>query len=244
MSWKKIGLSEVLFQRKNTIQLSPSEEYTLVTISKTGAITRREVKKGVEIKGQSAYQIKAGDFIYSRLAIHSGAFGIIPNDLNNAIVTNEMPSFEIAQEILPEFLIHSLKLPDFEYQLNQLTKGVGRTRVKEKSFLGLKIHLPYTNVQHQIVQQLSSYSNISFDISKSQYYQVGLIKQLRQAFLREAMQGKLVPQNPNDEPASELLEKIKAEKQRLIKEKKIKKQKPVPPITKEEIPFEIPENWV
>ena len=104
--------------------------------------------------------------------------------------------------------------------------------------------MPYTNVQHQIVQQLSSYSNISFDISKSQYYQVGLIKQLRQAFLREAMQGKLVPQNPNDEPASELLEKIKAEKQRLIKEKKIKKQKPVPPITKEEIPFEIPENWV
>jgi len=58
------------------------------------------------------------------------------------------------------------------------------------------------------------------------------------------MQGKLVPQDPNDEPASVLLEKIKAEKERLIKEKKIKKQKPLPQITEEEIPFKIPENWV
>src|SRR5690606_26356035 len=75
-------------------------------------------------------------------------------------------------------------------------------------------------------------------------HQIDLVKQLRQTFLREAMQGKLVPQDPNDEPASVLLEKIKDEKERLIKEKKIKKQKPLPPITEDEIPFEIPENWV
>ena len=53
----------------------------------------------------------------------------------------------------------------------------------------------------------------------------------------------MVPQDTNDEPASVLLEKIKAEKERLIKEKKIKKQKPLPPISEEEIPFEIPDNW-
>jgi len=70
------------------------------------------------------------------------------------------------------------------------------------------------------------------------------VKQLRQAFLREAMQGKLVPQDPKDQPASALLEKIKAEKERLIKENEIKKQKPLPSITLADIPFEIPENWV
>lgn len=58
------------------------------------------------------------------------------------------------------------------------------------------------------------------------------------------MQGKLVPQDPNYEPASVLLEKIKAAKERLVKEKKIKKQNPLPSIKGEEIPFEIPENWV
>ena len=78
------------------------------------------------------------------------------------------------------------------------------------------------------------------ELNKQQTY----ITKLRQAFLTEAMQGKLVPQDPNDEPASELLKKIKAEKEKLIKENKIKKQKPLPVIKPEEIPYEIPENWV
>jgi type I restriction enzyme S subunit len=62
--------------------------------------------------------------------------------------------------------------------------------------------------------------------------------------LQDAVQGKLVEQNIKDEPASELLKKIKAEKEKLIAEKKLKKEKELPPIKSEEIPFEIPENWV
>ena len=244
MSWRRVQLSEVLIQQKETVELKSNEEYTLVTISKTGAITKRETKKGVEIKGKSALKIKSGDFIYSRLAVHSGAFGIIPKELNDAIVTNEMPSFVIKDNILPEFLIHSLTLPDFSHQITHLTKGVGRTRVKEKSFLGLEINLPTLSQQKQIVTWLASCSNISDNISANQIAQLDLVKQLRQAFLREAMQGKLVSQDPNDEPASVLLEKIKGEKELLVKEKKIKKQKPLPQITEDEIPFEIPENWV
>lgn len=69
------------------------------------------------------------------------------------------------------------------------------------------------------------------------------MKDLRNLILSLAVKGKLVPQNPEDEPASELLKKIKTEKERLIAEKAIKKEKSLPPITEEEIPFEIPENW-
>lgn len=57
------------------------------------------------------------------------------------------------------------------------------------------------------------------------------------------MRGKLVKQDPNDEPASVLLEKIRAEKEKLIKKKKIKKSKPLPPITDDEKPFDIPDSW-
>ena len=68
-------------------------------------------------------------------------------------------------------------------------------------------------------------------------------KQLKNALLQHAIQGRLVPQDPGDEPADVLLQRIRAEKEQLIKEGKIKKQKPLPPITEEEKPFTIPDSW-
>ena len=69
------------------------------------------------------------------------------------------------------------------------------------------------------------------------------VSELRKIILQLAVMGKLVPQDPNDPPASELLKEIEAEKQRLIKEGKIKKHKPLPEIKFNEIPYKIPENW-
>ncbi|WP_321277146.1 restriction endonuclease subunit S [Thiomicrorhabdus indica] len=69
------------------------------------------------------------------------------------------------------------------------------------------------------------------------------IDTLKQTILQLAVMGKLVPQNPNDEPASELLKKIAAEKAQLIADKKIKKSKPLPAITEAEKPFDLPNGW-
>jgi type I restriction enzyme S subunit len=68
--------------------------------------------------------------------------------------------------------------------------------------------------------------------------------ELRKSILQAAVQGKLVPQDMHDEPASVLLERICAEKARLVKEGKIKKENPLPPITEDEIPYDLPEGWV
>lgn len=70
------------------------------------------------------------------------------------------------------------------------------------------------------------------------------IDQLKQTILQLAVMGKLVPQDPNDEPAAKLLERIAEEKAQLVKEKKIKKQKALPAITEDEKPFELPNGWV
>jgi type I restriction enzyme S subunit len=69
------------------------------------------------------------------------------------------------------------------------------------------------------------------------------VAELKKAILTLAMQGKLVEQDPKDQPASELLKEIQAEKERLIKEGKIKKQKELPPIKPEEVPYDVPEGW-
>jgi type I restriction enzyme S subunit len=115
--------------------------------------------------------------------------------------------------------------------------------MKPKVFLKLEINLPDLKTQieirnklkHKIVQvnTFSEVQNISLeDVSK-----------LRQSILQQAVQGKLVSQDPKDEPASEFLKKIKAEKERLIKEGKIKKDKPFAPISEDEIPYKLPEGW-
>ena len=69
------------------------------------------------------------------------------------------------------------------------------------------------------------------------------IDALKQTILQLAVMGKLVPQDPNDEPASELLKRIEQEKAQLVKEGKIKKQKTLPPISEDEKPFELPDGW-
>lgn len=84
--------------------------------------------------------------------------------------------------------------------------------------------------------RISEHFDILFTTEKS-------IDQLKQTILQLAVMGKLVPQDPTDEPAAKLLERIAEEKAQLIKEKKIKKQKALPPIADDEKPFELPSGW-
>jgi type I restriction enzyme S subunit len=85
-------------------------------------------------------------------------------------------------------------------------------------------------------QSISQHFDVLFTTQAS-------IDQLKQTILQLAVMGKLVKQDPKDEPASKLLERIATEKQQLIKDGKIKKQKPLPPITDEEKTFELPSGW-
>ncbi len=121
--------------------------------------------------------------------------------------------------------------------------GTSKEAIGMKSFGNY--YLPYFEIKKQIEikLQFENMQSTKIGIEEELSHQLSLIKQLRQAFLREAMQGLLVKTETNGETGAELLEKIKAEKAQLIKEKKLKKEKELPPISEEEIPFEIPEHW-
>jgi type I restriction enzyme S subunit len=86
-------------------------------------------------------------------------------------------------------------------------------------------------------QRIASHFDTLFNTEAS-------IDALKQTLLQLAVMGKLVPQDPNDEPSSELLKRIQAEKAKLVAEGKIKKDKPLAPISEEEKPFELPKGWV
>lgn len=246
--WNRMQLSSFLSQGKEKTIIDPEQEYSLVTVSNRGTISLREKKKGALISASNGFIARAGDFIYSRLSVHTGAFGIVPLELDGALITNEMPCFQIDDTtIIPDILLDILNLPDFLWQLKQLTKGVGRVRINEESLLALHVHIPSLEEQKKIVARLTSLKSICKEIDTELTYQQTLLKKLRQQILQEAIEGALTAdwraQNPDVEPASELLKRIATGKAQSIKDKKIKAQKPLSPITGEEKPFELPQGW-
>ena len=117
------------------------------------------------------------------------------------------------------------------------------------SLSNLLIPLPPLTEQKRIVNrivELEPYVS-AYDIAETHLTALNTTfpEALKKSILQEAVQGKLVPQNPDDEPASVLLERIRAEKQELIKQGKIKQNKNESVIiTRDKIPYEIPDSWV
>lgn len=146
-------------------------------------------------------------------------------------------------QLSAEYLYRYLDL-NRERELVSRMKGMANVTLPIKEIALIEIPIPSLDDQKRFVENYKILEEKSNTLSTELTHQLDLVKQLRQAFLREAMQGKLVPQDKRDEPASMLIQKIKAEKEKLVKEGKLKKQKELPPIKPEEIPFEIPEYWV
>lgn len=124
-------------------------------------------------------------------------------------------------------------------------EGTGTTvaGIKKDQLFKTPFPLPPISEQHRIVKRMrAAFEMIDFIDSLQKQY-ADNIASLNTKILDLAVRGKLVPQDPNDEPASVLLKKIAEEKQKLIKEGKIKKQKALPTITEDEIPYDIPESW-
>jgi type I restriction enzyme S subunit len=165
--------------------------------------------------------------------------------VHGCVVTENMPMFSIEPTLNPEYLEYYLQTNHFQEQLQALNaSGSAQKSIHEKVLLQLNILLPDIEEQKSIVDEIKSVENKQSKVLEELQTQSELINKLRSSILSDAVSGKLVPQDPNDESAEVLLEKIKAEKEKLIKEGKIKKQKPLPPISKDEIPYELPDGWV
>ena len=128
-----------------------------------------------------------------------------------------------------------------------LMTGAANVTLTVTKLKTVKVPLPPIEEQLRIVSLFNRMDNEQAELTDEISNQQDLLKKLRQSILQEAIEGKLTAswreQNPDVESASVLLEKIKAEKEHLIKEKKIKKQKPLPSINEDEIPFDIPDGW-
>ena len=108
----------------------------------------------------------------------------------------------------------------------------------------LPVPLPPLAEQKRIVAKVSAlFKYVAASEDSRKELAEKLVETLKRSVLQEAIQGRLVSQNPNDEPASELLKRIAAEREKMVSEKKIKKPKSLPPINDDEKPFELPNGW-
>jgi len=128
------------------------------------------------------------------------------------------------------------------------TIGVQQCNINAEKISSFILPLPPLAEQHRIVAKIEEllpkvekYGKAQDELNK---LNEELPERLKKSILQEAIEGRLVPQYPNDEPASVLLDKIRKEKEQLVKEGKLKKKDLIEtPVTEEEIPFEIPESW-
>lgn len=247
MSWQKVTLGNILERKKNLIEIEDDKDYKLVTVKLYHrGVTLRKVVKGNELSSKKMHSVKEGEFILSGIDARHGAFGIIPKELEGAVVSNDFWCLSFDKSLIEKhFFLRLTGTAFFDDLCKKASDGTtNRVRLQADKFFNLEISIPPIEEQKQFVERYNKIEEVNSSISTELNHQLAFVKELRQAYLREAMQGKLVPQNEREKPAQVLLEKIRAEKERLIKEKKIKKEKPLPPMKPEEIPFEIPANWV
>jgi len=163
----------------------------------------------------------------------------------NICIGRGLCSIKFFIEISTEFLYYLL----LNYEDIFVKQATGTTFVAITGEIVKKqvIPLPPLAEQERIVDKLEQILPLVEEYGKNEEklskLNSTLPDKIKQSILQHAVQGKLVPQNPNDEPASVLLKRIKAEKEQLIKDGKIKKEKPLPPITEGEIPYKLPKGW-
>ena len=247
MKLTKIG--DFLKRSKIPIDILDNEEYKRVTIRiNHNGVSLRDTEMGKKIGTKKQFILKSGQFIVSKIDARYGAFGIAPDEVDGAIITGNFWAYDVDfSKLNIEWFNQFTNSPDFYDLCERASAGIThRKYLNESFFLNYEIMLP--SVEEQLIQiEKIKNQKISFgELTSELTHQLDLIKQLRQAFLREAMQGKLCHAeliSASQETGHELLAKIKAEKAQLIAEKKLKKEKELPPITADEIPFEIPEHW-
>jgi type I restriction enzyme S subunit len=247
---KEYLISDFLKRIKRPIELSENSEYKLVTIKMNhNGVTLREIKRGFEIKS-NMYLVKEGDFILSGIDARNGAFGIIPKELDNAIVTNDFWYFEIDEDIiLKELFLELTATSWFDEICKRGSDGTTqRIRLQKDKFFNQTILLPEKEEQREILDKVINLKLKQNELGRELQFQNKFLLRLKQNILEEAIQGKLTNnwrvKNQEKESANDLYKLIKKDKEKKIKDKIIKKEKELDPIAKVEIPHKIPENWI
>jgi len=200
--YEQARIGDFLIRSRNMVNIEDDEEYNRVTVKiKNNGVILRDTEKGVNIGTKKQYRASAGQFIISKIDARNGAFGIVPNELHNAIVTNDFPLFDVnTKKINPLFLLLITTTKVFIKFAQSCSSGTtNRQRMDIDLFLNQKIPLPKLPEQETIVsnyyskireaEELEKQANdLEGEIEKFLYTELGLEKEHKRLVVHKGLQ--------------------------------------------------------
>ena len=269
-SWEWVRLGGIVYNRG---QITPSTDFCYIDI---GSIDNKKQKLNPtdtviapdKAPSRARKLVDKGDVLYSTVRPYLHNMCIVDRDFSCIpIASTGFAVLTCHAELCNKFLFYYMMSPDFDAYANNTdnAKGVAYPAINDDRLYKALIPIPPLGEQFRIVSAIESVDASIRDYGVKEEALRALNgsfpEGLKKSILQEAVQGKLVPQDPSDEPAEALLERIRAEKQRLIKEGKIKKDKHESIIFRrdnshyekrgfeevcidDELPFDIPSTWM
>lgn len=251
-SWEWVRLVEVtLFGNFKSVsgQEIPNKSWVLNMddMNKNGGgFNKITIKQKNDNYKSNKYKFSKNDVLYGKLRPYLMKVEVAKG---SGYTTTEVFPIKVVDQrtLIPKYLRYCMLSPSFVSKVNESSYGVKMPRVGTKFLAKMFIPLPPFAEQKRIVERLDQIiplvDKYAEAYNRLQEIDKGIGDRLKKSLLQHAMEGKLVDQDPNDEPASELLKRISTEKSELVKEGKIKKSKKLPEISKDEKPFDIPDSW-
>lgn len=253
--WQKTSLKEITtpftlndgdwILSKNMI---PYSDVKLIQLGSIGE--GKYIDKGFKYISQDTFdelnctEIKPGYLLINRLINKQKMMAtILPKIEGKLITAVDICWIAPSSYFNQEFMMYQLLSPAFQNKVNKLTSGSTRKRISKGNLTSIELFLPPLEEQSRIAAKIAQLFALLRKVESSTQQYAKLQTLLKSTVLDLAMRGKLVEQDPHDEPASVLLERIKTEKEQLVKKGKIRKSKSLPPITEDEKLFNLPQGW-
>lgn len=187
-NWPMVVLGDVLRRNERWTTLDPDSTYRQVTVRLWGkGVALRGVCRGADIAARQQVEVRAGQFIVSRIDARHGAFGLVPNELDGAVVSGDFPCFDVAADrMLPGFMSWLSRSAPFVDLCRAASEGsTNRVRLKESRLLASRIALPRLDEQRSIVARLDAVSaRLKARADAAERQEAELAAMLQQAFAR------------------------------------------------------------
>lgn len=251
-SWKWVRIGELTY---NWGQKTPDSRFCYIDVGSINNTSHTLNKENTVVEAKDASSrakkiVKKGDVIFATIRPYLKNICIIDIDFPcEPIASTAFAVMHCPEGLLNKYLYYYLLSPTFMRFANarDKAKGVAYPAIGEKDFFNGIIALPPVAEQKRIVAQIEELlpyiDRYADSYERLEQVNTEFPEDMKKSVLQYAIQGKLVEQRAEEGTGEELYQQIQTEKKRLIKEGKIKKEKPLPEIAEDEIPFDIPESW-